>query len=285
MPATIPTLSTIVDYSDGIMSFGFNQITFDLDQDVYRWLNAMSAQPSSQFVYNLNTMVSKLKGAAIWDNLDRIWIFATEDRQHAQICLKTLSTITEVASPNWTANQGYSGNGSTSYLNSNYIMSTHGANYVQNNSSFGVYSRTNIAGAYIDIGSYDGGGARRAYFYIRRSDVPFNNKSISALNTAIDNSASAPTVTDSRGLFSLARTISTAYVTYKNGISIGGSSLNSTTLTTNSNFILGLNTSVATLSTPSARQLSMAYFGSGNINQLSFYNIFQEFATNQGFNV
>lgn len=264
---------------------GFAYSYYDgIDKDVLNWMNTVTGGTSSGlFIYNLSVMVKQLKANGTWNLLDRFFLFATEFQDQARVCLKSLKRLSEVNSPNWIANQGYSGNGTTAYLNSNYTMSTQGVNYTLNNCSMGVYSRTNIAGSYVDMGSYDAGGARRAYLYIRRSDLV--DKSVSAFNTLTDNSASAPTVTDSRGLFSLVRTISTAYATYKNGTSIGGSTLTANALTTNSNFILGLNTSVATLSTPSVRQISMAYFGSGNINQLNFYNVFQSFATKQGFNV
>jgi hypothetical protein len=166
--------------------------TYGLDMHVSRWVQSMSATPSVTFVTNLNNMVCKLKAAAIWDKLDRLWIFATEDRQHAQICLKSLSAVTEVSSPTWTANQGYNGNGTSSYINTGFIASTQSVNYQTNTASIGIYSRTSGTSVGVDVGVFQTGVQNISELLLRYT----TNVGYVDINT---NSSNSVAVTDGSG--------------------------------------------------------------------------------------
>lgn len=88
-------------------------------------------------------MISELKVAGIFSKLDRFWIFATEQQQHARVSLVNSSStqISEVLSPVWVRNQGYDGDGS-GYLNTKYIPNTQREKMSLNDASYGVYITT-----------------------------------------------------------------------------------------------------------------------------------------------
>lgn len=90
----------------------------------------------------VNTLIVGLQQDGIWTLLDRLWTLAAENSTSALIDLKGLATATATNSPTFTANQGYAGNGTTSYIESNWAPTT-GPNYVQNSAHLSAYVRTN----------------------------------------------------------------------------------------------------------------------------------------------
>jgi hypothetical protein len=95
------------------------------------------------------------------------------------------------------------------------------------------------------------------------------------------------TSTSSLGLFAASRTTSTTSKGWIRGV-LNVSSSNTYDISAppqNFNFYTLAINNVGTPGTYDTRQLSMVFIGSGNIDQLQFYNIFQMFATQQNFNV
>jgi hypothetical protein len=94
------------------------------------WVNQLSSpKPSPFYIFEMDQLITSLKSASIWSQLDRLWIFATEQRTHAKISLVNPtgintawpSSITENGQLTWTKNKGYTGDGASAYLNTNYI--------------------------------------------------------------------------------------------------------------------------------------------------------------------
>ena len=90
--------------------------------------------PSASQQLLQNQLVVDLKDAGVWSKLDIFYLFATDgDSDFASINWKDPNTfeITEVNSPTFTTNQGFSSDGASSYLNTNFNLSTSGTNYTQ----------------------------------------------------------------------------------------------------------------------------------------------------------
>jgi hypothetical protein len=250
--------------------------------ETLNWLKQLNILPSGKYCYNTDVMIKAFKAAGIWSLLDRFWVFATEQQQHAQIDLKNLSSLTEVSSPSWTIGQGYTGNGSSSYLNTNYSPSINAINYIQNNASFGFYSRTNIDNAKVSMGAIGSGSASAHWESVifpkdSGSFYPSNNCS---------GGEDIFTSANSLALFSTSRTTSTTNLGWIRGVS--QTSTNTWDVSAppqNFNFYICANNNIGTANLFDTRQISMAFIGSGSINQLQLYNIFQTFATAQGFSV
>jgi hypothetical protein len=90
--------------------------------------------PSASQQIKQNQLVLDLKAGGIWSKLDTFAIFATDgSSDFALIDWKRLSLYTAFNSPTFTANEGFQGNGTSSYIDLNYTTNTNWVNVSQNN--------------------------------------------------------------------------------------------------------------------------------------------------------
>jgi hypothetical protein len=90
--------------------------------------------PSASQQILQNQLVLDLKAGGIWSKLDTFAIFATDgSSDFALIDWKRLSLYTAFNSPTFTANEGFQGNGTSSYIDMNYTTNTNWVNVSQNN--------------------------------------------------------------------------------------------------------------------------------------------------------
>jgi hypothetical protein len=125
-PEPVPTPATDADYQAV------------LDRSTALGYTAPSA--SQQTLQN--TLVTDLKTAGVWDKLDLFYVFATDgDSDYATLNWKAPSShqVTKVSSPTFTADSGFSGDGSTAYLDTNFSIANDATNYTQNNASTFTY--------------------------------------------------------------------------------------------------------------------------------------------------
>jgi len=98
--------------------------------------------PSANQQILQNNLLRALKTFGIWNKLDSFAMFATDgDVGFSLICWKRLVKMTAVNSPTFAANEGFTGNGTSSRINSG--LTTNGlGNYKLNSASFGVFVKT-----------------------------------------------------------------------------------------------------------------------------------------------
>jgi len=197
--------------------------TYDLIEEYRTVYNSMTTKPSESVTLAQNTLVESLVNAGVWDKLDVFYNFANEINTagEAQINWKTPGTrnATLVNSPIFTSLAGFSTNGSSSYINTNYTPSTHRVNYSLNSASMFVYPTTvtePLTQSMYDIGVLGGpsSGYISANFY---SD----NMARVELNTNVDWTVSSSQYT---GFFVLNRTASNSTTLYRNKTSLGSTS-------------------------------------------------------------
>jgi surface protein len=83
-----------------------------------------------------NLLLYNLKDAGIWTKLDTFAVFATDgDSDFALIDWKRLSQYTAINSPTFTTNDGFAGNNTSAYIDTNYNPFTSGVNYTLDNAS------------------------------------------------------------------------------------------------------------------------------------------------------
>lgn len=100
--------------------------------------------PSQNQQVKQNQLLSDLVFYGIWSKIDTFSVFATDGSENfALIDWKRLSQMTAVNSPTFTTNQGFTGNGTSSYINSNFKPLTNKVNISLNSASFGAYFYTN----------------------------------------------------------------------------------------------------------------------------------------------
>jgi hypothetical protein len=228
---------------------------------------AMTTPPSPERVALIDSLARELKAAGVWDKLDLLYVMAAHDAQAARINWKNPAQIaTAVNSPTFTVDEGYAGDGSTSYLDSGVNMSTV-SNYSQNSAHMGVWSLTNVSDtAYLDCGII---GVNTSTINMRNSSGNMTggaNATTGAVSVA---------VADSLGHGLVNRSGSTAQQLYKNGASIGSNTQVSSSISPNGNFGIGRRGTVSY----SPRQFAFAHFGgsltAGEVTSL--YNAFNAY--------
>ena len=225
----------------------------------------------------INTLIAGLRTDGNLTKLDRLWLFANTTTGNAVIDVIGNNAATLVNAPAFVADQGYTGDGATSYMNLQFTPSTQGTNFVQNSASMGFYSRTDsIQGNKVDLGSDNG----TIYNKIYGRDT--GGVIYSYIN---DTSATMPSAAaaNSLGLISVRRTDATNCAVFQNGTSLLAYTGNSGIID-NVQYALASNDAGTPLRF-TTRQLSCIYFGSGAIDQSALYTRIQQYMTDLGTNV
>lgn len=97
--------------------------------------------PTTSRAIRINTLIGALISSGAWAKLDAFYVLAQYDSQAArQNWIQNDFNLTEVSSPTFTADRGYTGNGSSSYLSITNHTSV--VLFTLNNAELGVWSRT-----------------------------------------------------------------------------------------------------------------------------------------------
>jgi hypothetical protein len=146
MPTYTLTASQL--YGQGILNSFSIPASSSFDSDYQAILNkAVSlgyTLPSSNAQTLQNTLLTSLKTDGVWDKLDIFYVFAVDNNAsefatinwknpNALVNLPTQSTL--INAPIFTNNTGFTGNGTDSYIDTNFNPATQGVQYTQNNAS------------------------------------------------------------------------------------------------------------------------------------------------------
>lgn len=184
--------------------------------------------PSASQQIIQNNLVLSLKAGGIWTKLDVLYIFANDggsDFGTLNWKSPALYQATLVNSPSFTANQGFQGNGTSSYIDTNFNPATQGVNYTLNDASRYAYVFT-------------GSAAQRFEGNVLDNNMRLGNYTSMKINSGTTNTLDSPfNYTVTRGMKSIHRTSSTNVTLYND--SIGGErTLISTVVTSANQWIL-----------------------------------------------
>jgi hypothetical protein len=207
------------------------------------------------------TLVGSLKTHSLFSIQDRIFLHASENSQQATIDIVNLGVATPHGTITFAANQGYTGDGSTGFLDSGY---TSGTNFLQNSASISTYVLTNrTVGGGIEIGRYDPANTG-------------NSSLIQPLNTASQVSydindppfSQQPTNANALGFWTASRTGASALALYKNSSStaFASATASSITLPVGFNFFIGALNNNGTAGVLSSDQIAISTIGGGMTN-------------------
>jgi hypothetical protein len=234
---------------------------------------AMTSQPDATRKALINGLIAGLKADGIWSQLDLFYITAAHDAQAALLNWKSPGTFDLIAvnSPGFTVDRGYTGDGASSRLRTQYIPSTHAVNLTQNSASAWVWSRTAAAASTTigDIGNTTGN---------RISVVARNN--VDNQRTWInDTTASDRAVVTGAGLSGTSRTASGVKKLWKDGSQLGADfAVTSTGLPTTEQWVLGANSGHF-----SVKEIAAALWGSSLSGlETSLKNRLQTYMTGVG---
>ncbi len=184
-------------------------------------------------------------------------------------------TVSAVASPTWTNNYGFTGNGTSSYINTRFNQLTSGTNYTQNSNSFGAYFLIN-KGATTEVNMGLSNGSNLTYL------MP--NNAGSFYFVANQGTNTTTTGQNTSGLISVRRTSSTNVEGYRNSSLISSITVSSVALISQE-FFLGAYNASGSAAGFSSNPFAFSYMASGDINVTTLYNAVQAFATTMGWAV
>jgi hypothetical protein len=123
-----------------------------IDSNAEAWAKSVNATLGRSVL--VSNLISGLKTDGVWSSLIRLWLLANETSTAALTDLVSLSVATAVNSPSFAADRGYTGDGSTSYIDTGYLAA---APYAQNSAAMMVSIRDNkVARNDCQIGTSDG---------------------------------------------------------------------------------------------------------------------------------
>lgn len=240
------------------------------DADINALVGAMTTPPTTGRKTLIDNFVYSLKVSGAWYELDCLWMLAAADSQAGYLNWKkpAANNLAPVASPTFTADRGVAGNGSTSYINSNFNPGDGGTyKFTRNNACYGVWNLTSTAAAATtDVGGYISSGTRLRSFN--------TGGVVGGTLNAVSNASSTNTVSDATGHTAVRRNVSTTIDIFKNGASLdSGISSSSATLPNIGIYLCGHNVN-GTLTNASSRQIAACHYGAylNDTQMASLYN-------------
>jgi hypothetical protein len=117
------------------------------EPEVTAYISGLTTPLSAGQITKLNTFVSSLKTGlsitALSDAFDVMYILGGETEESSlRNLVKNAHHASAVNSPAFTQYEGFTGNGTSMYINTNYNASTHADNYAQNSATVSYYSRS-----------------------------------------------------------------------------------------------------------------------------------------------
>lgn len=253
------------------------RLTAPYSAEATAYFAAMSVQPDATRKSALDTLISSLKTGGVWAKLDWLTVHAAHDEQAARVNAVNPAQVASVGvAPTFTTDRGYTGNGTTQYLNTGWNASTAAGKFTQNDCSMGVWCGTDVSsGAQYDCGN---------------GNATINARSGTNTALTVQSAAGSSTVLSpatSVGFTSWTRTSSTAGTAYKNGASMGAISTTSATLRNATFLICAANTSTTgtvTAGNFSTRRIQALCWGSqlSGAEQLALYNALATYMTAVG---
>lgn len=235
----------------------------------------MSAQPDATRKALINAAILSLKTAGVWSLLDCFYMMAAADAQSSLLNWKSTSfNLLAVNAPAFTADRGYAGDGTTSYLNTQFNPATAAGQYARDSASLGVYNRTSRAAG----NTLSAAGNGNALVYPRQGgDI---------CNTRINDAGAGVSNANSNGLIVGSRVASTDRTTYRNGASIGNVVTASLAMTSQPIYLCGFN-NAGTFAQGSTDQFASALIGAGldATQNAALYAATQAYMTGVGANV
>lgn len=253
------------------------------DTDVLSWRDAVVANGGSVSLARLivvDQFVFSEKAAGTWALTDDYWGFWAENAAQALTSLKQRRLATAVNTPTFTADRDYTFDGSTNYIDTGFVPSTHAVAMTGTSQRIGVYERTNVNAARNAIGC-SATASRRMTLTPRSGTAAFAN-----LNTAGGTNGLALWTVDSRGFKAVSRAGGSLTVKgYDRGVVLPDAVAGSvgTTLPEYSVFIGGVN-DTGLLSSARASAVGFAVVGAplSDAQELAQYNAMQAWATSVG---
>lgn len=233
---------------------------------------AFLARTSGLNTIHRNAYIKLINGLVLdglWAKIDALWIMATQDATTSLLNLVSTSfTLSPTSAPTFTADQGYTGNGTTQTINTGFAPASSGVAFSQNSASISAYIRNNRTTSnsqnIMGTTATSGGTA----FFI--SPLQTSQFQWTLNGTTFPNAAN----TTAQGFWKVSRTASNASTVYRNGVAFTTNAGASGALTnlTNAVRLLGNTNSAGVPNAFSADQIAAAHIG-GALTDMDLANL------------
>jgi hypothetical protein len=181
----------------------------------------MTTPPTYARAVLINTLVGSLVTAGAWSKMDAWWVPAAADTQASLLNWTSSSyTLTPVNAPAFAADRGYTGNGTTSYLDTGFNPVTAAGQFSRDSACFGFWCVNEVTNAN-PSGSWDGTDGVTVAPRSGGGYASFRVNQATALSVA-------SVVT--KGLTVANRSAAGAMQGYRNGVSVGSATTASTAM-------------------------------------------------------
>lgn len=222
-----------------------------------------------------NSLVIALVNSGVWAKLDVLYILATNgssDFSRLNWKSPTQYELTAVNSPTFTSNQGWAGNATSSYLDTNWIPSTNGVHFTLNSASFGGRINSgSTSQAWVEFGCSTASNVSGSYLFGRLSGLVQYRVNTNFTRQISEASPIAFWHCDRDALTSMS--------IYKNGTSFSTASDNSVSLP-DASLTIGCMNNGGTKQNFSSRQVSMVFAGASMLSEANaFYTAWNTYFT------
>ena len=248
------------------------------------WINAVvgaGGTVSDTQKSRVDTLIVALKAHSLWTIQDRIWLHASENAQQATIDIVNLGVATPAGTITLAAG-GYTGDGSTGYLDTGWSS---GSNYSQNSASFSTYIRNSRTSSNNSMAV----GRRDASNTGTQDIILPLSSSVMSYDVNNGQFSNQPANTDAQGFWTASRTGASALALYKNSNSTAFNSATtaSASLASNTNFYIGARSVNNVADLFSSDQIAITTIGAGMsaANTAQFQTDLNAYMTSLGVNV
>jgi len=139
-------------------------------------LDRMDVSPDSSRKVLIDQTIKSLKKSGVWDILDTLQVRSMHNAQAGLLDWVTDREAIAVNSPAFEIDRGYTGNGSNSYIDTNYNPSAPGNKYQLSDCSWGFYRRTSTNNlAHITGGAFDTAATYFRWMTTNGDTITFNS--------------------------------------------------------------------------------------------------------------
>lgn len=215
---TTPEFSSVSDFDNLYIDF---EVINPTEAETTAWVAAVVSNGgtvSAGRQMEVNTLIAGLKTDGVWTKLDRLWLLAAENEPSALTDLVADSLATATNSPTFTTDAGYAGDGTNSFIHTNYNPVTDGVNYIQDSAHISAWDTVAAfpSGGFALMGATDNVSKTTAIF------PSFAATTTGDLNS-IDQFFQVPRVADGTPHLMLTRGSSSQVSLYANGAVTSGS--------------------------------------------------------------
>ena len=134
------------------LGMSFCRAPIAADADALSVIARMTVQPDKARATLIETLVRDLKSAGVWQTLDGLYVMAAHDAQAARLNWRgNILNLTPAASPTFTIDRGYKGDGAAAYLTIDGT-STDVVRYTLDSASVGLWANQVVAETGIALG-------------------------------------------------------------------------------------------------------------------------------------